>query len=356
MKYVIRTDSSSAIGSGHLMRCLTLAESLRRAGESIIFISRDLPGNLGHLVEKAGYRIHMLRHSGPRDDFDETDDLQMTMGLIKAEAPVDWLIVDCYTLDDRWEKPLRDYVGHILVIDDLADRKHDCDLLLDQNLYPGGDTRYDDRLPDHCRQLIGPKYALLRPEFASAREHMRKRDGSINRLLISMGGADPHNLTSQALQAAATLNTPELAVDVVIGAANPYVNEIKEIAHNLPYAAIHHPARNMAALMAGADLCIGTSGSTTWERCCLGLPNLFIAAGDNELEIARSAETAGIGKFLGRHDEVWPEMIADELRALFNRPDLIRSWSATGAALVDGQGAERVCRAVIEFIPTGVQP
>ena len=350
MKIVIRTDSSSAIGSGHLMRNLTLAAELQQAGADITFVSRELPGNLCHEAEKH-FMVHRINFS---DGDPVIEDFRSTQKIIRAETPVDWLIVDHYGLEQAWESGMRGQVGHIMVIDDLANRPHDCDLLLDQNLHDPNMTGYDHLVPETCQRLLGPVYALLRPEFAQARRSVRERNGAFNRLLVSMGGADPHNVTTMILDAVRLINRPGLMIDVVAGAANPNAASIGKLCAAIPDCDFHHAAKNMAELMASADLCIGAGGSTTWERCCLGLPSLIIASSEYEMEVARTAAEAGIGKFLGRFDEVWPEMIAGELKLALERPDLLRQWSLKGMSLVDGAGAARVSRAIYNFQPAPV--
>jgi UDP-2,4-diacetamido-2,4,6-trideoxy-beta-L-altropyranose hydrolase len=345
MKILIRADSSSTIGGGHLMRCLSLAERLRRDGAAVILAARDLPGSQGEMVEERHFELVRVG-DGP-----EVEEMKK---VFDATGRVNWMIVDHYGYNDQTESPLRSYSDHIMVIDDLANRRHDCDLLLDQNLYPDAETRYKDLVPASCRKLFGPNYALLRHEFPAAHENLRHRDGIIRHLLITMGGADPRDITSTVLQAIELLDWPELTMDIVIGPSNPRFDKIRRICPPPPRARIHHPAKDMAALMAKADLCIGTAGSTTWERCCLGLPTIFIASGDCEAPIAQAADTAGIGKYIGRYNEVWPEMIAGELENLKKRPELILNWSRKASKLVDGRGVKRVCREIYIIRPAEV--
>lgn len=348
MKVVIRTDSSSTIGSGHLMRCLTLASGLRRLGATIAFVCRNLPGNFCRKLEEGNFSIHRIGD----DEAAIIRDTDVAVGemkeILRGEGRVDWLIVDHYALDKRWERSLRKKNLHIMVIDDRANRSHDCDLLLDQNFFPDAETRYDDLVPAHCQKLFGPRYALLRPEFAEARGQLRQRDGSIKRILITMGGADPNNVTPRVLEAVKLLDRSDITIDVIVGTANEHGDEIESVSSELPVCNIHYEAKNMASLMAEADLCIGAGGSTTWERCCLGLPALFIAASDNDIEIARSAGEAGIGKYLGTFEEISPQKIVDELQILIEQPDLLRKWGTKAASLVDGLGLERVCQAMME--------
>jgi UDP-2,4-diacetamido-2,4,6-trideoxy-beta-L-altropyranose hydrolase len=327
------------------MRCLTLADGLRLLGASVLFICRDLPGNLTREVKSKNFGLVLIGENSGIDDIRD---------IILDEGQVDWLVVDSYDYDIEWENAVRDLVGQILAIDDLANRRHNCDMLLDQNLYPNAEKRYRKLVPGRCQMLLGPKYALLRRDFYQIRRRLLPRDGIIRRLLISMGGADPQALTEKAVAAFDLFDKPDAALDVVIGSANPRIETIREICPFPPRCRIHHPAENMARLIADADICIGTAGSTTWERCCLSLPALLIAAGENEVEIASAAQKAGIGKYLGLHNKVNPETIAEELKHLSNRPDVLQTWGANAAGLVDGQGLERVCRAITEYSPAEV--
>lgn len=218
MKVAFRADASVGIGSGHVMRCLTLAGELKEAGAQIIFICRECEGNLCDLIEKQG--IPVARISGELQSW-EADAFQ-SLEALKKYGKADWLVVDHYSLDHRWEAGIRNAAEKIMVIDDLADRIHDNDLLLDQNLYEDLENRYNGLAPPHCIKLLGPRYALLRPEFRKARASLRKRDGIIRRILVSFGGSDPSNETAKALEAIGLLGKPEIAVDVVVGSSNPH--------------------------------------------------------------------------------------------------------------------------------------
>ncbi len=369
MRVVFRTDSSSAIGCGHVMRCLTLAHALRDRDASISFVCRDLPGHLNALIESSGYPVEVLPPDydpvitvdhppghAVRPDIHWEYDARYTREALADDDAIDWLVVDHYGLDERWQQAMRSCAMHIMVIDDLADRLHDCDLLLDQNYYEDLEFRYDRLVPDHCQRLLGPGYALLRPEFSEARETLRHRDGAINRILICMGGADPQNVTESAVEAIRMIHRPEITVDVVIGAANPHAERLKTVCRLMSNCTYRYRVENMAALMAAADLAIGAPGSSTWERCCLGLPTIFIASARNEVAIARAAEWIGIGSYLGLHYDVTPSKIANEIRTLLGNPLTLNAWSEQAMSLVDGTGAERVCQAVCEYSEAGVAP
>lgn len=190
MRVLIRTDASVEIGSGHLMRCLTLADQLRSEDSAVAFACRDLPGGLFDLLQTHGYRYARLPSATPGSNAQQ-DDAEATLEAAEKLFPdgLDWLVVDHYGLDATWERMLRPHVRKLMVIDDLANRPHDCDLLLDQNYYRDLDRRYHGLVPEQCITLLGPTYVLLRPEFADARQQLRLRDGSVRRILVFLVAA-----------------------------------------------------------------------------------------------------------------------------------------------------------------------
>ncbi|WP_069473702.1 UDP-2,4-diacetamido-2,4,6-trideoxy-beta-L-altropyranose hydrolase [Candidatus Marithrix sp. Canyon 246] len=329
MEILIRTDASEQIGSGHVMRCLSLANELRQKAR-VSFICQELPGNMCDYIEQQGYPVH-------------------SNAILAAENKlIDWLIVDHYSIDAQWETTMRPYVRKIMVIDDMANRKHDCDLLLDQNLYVDMESRYHDLVPQHCKQLLGPKYALLRPEFLSARQTLRKRDGSIKRILIFLGGSDPTNETTKALDAIKLLNYPDIAVDVVVGASNPHKEQIKQLCASLPNSSYYCQVSNMAELMVKADLAIGAGGSTNWERCCLGLPSLVITIAENQEELTQTLHEQTYLCWLGTKEKVSAETIWQNLSDILNEPERVLSFIERGKQLVDGNGTKRVSSIIEE--------
>jgi len=358
MNIVFRVDSSIQIGTGHLMRCLTLADVLYVKGATISFICRELPGNICDFVEKKGFHVHRLPYIKARCDNNnqssehtqwlgvswEEDAKQTKAILAKEDRAIDWLIVDHYALDRQWETLVRPHVEKIMVIDDLADRSHDCDLLLDQNLYENMETRYKGLIPNHCPKLLGPKYALLRSEFREARKYLQQRDGNVKRILIFFGGSDPTNETSKALEAIHLLNLSDIAIAVVIGAANPYKEQIKHLYRTMSNITFYCQIENIAQLMVNADLAIGAGGTTTWERCSLGLPSIVFSIAHNQEAITKHAAQAGALINLGTAYKVTVEQLAQTLKHLIKKSDTLCSMSAQGLQLVDGFGAERVIK------------
>ena len=293
------------MGSGHLMRCLTLAVALREKGAEVLFISRELPGNLISYVKSKDFSVHCLpaprldrefqpesQHAGWLSVPWQVDAEEVTQ-ILKKKDRQDWVIVDHYALDKRWETQVRPFTKRIMVIDDIADRPHDSDILLDQNLYQDMDTRYDGLVPMYCKKLLGPEFVLLRAEFIEARKNLRIRDGSVKRILIFFGGSDPTNETGKALDAVATLNRQDIAIDVVVGNANPHKDRIQHICTKMPSTTFYCQVENMAELMANANLGIGAGGSTMWERCYLGLPSITVVIAENQLEITKTVAARG---------------------------------------------------------------
>jgi len=348
MKIVIRTDSSLTLAGGHLSRCLALAGRLRDGGASVTFLCRDLEGSLFHWIDTAGFPLRRL----PPGDLGDIEECALTEEVLHARGQTDWLIVDCYHLELGWESSLRKYARRIMVIDDIGDRSHDCDLLLDQNLHHNPEALYRDKIKNPiCRKLFGPKYSLLRPEFAIRRDEVNPRGGDIRRILVSLGSTDRHNLTEAVLEAAALPQFADVTFDIVLGPNNTRAKRLQGKFGRRPNWIYHAPAPDMAALMGRADLAIGGAGMTTWERCCLGLPTLFIAGSDNEIPLAKAAEKTGIGKYMGKYDSIRPETIADSIDDAGRHPDILIAWSAQAYDLVDGRGTERVCEAIYEYSP-----
>lgn len=314
MKIFFRADASVGLGGGHLMRCLTLADELRAKGCEITFICCDLSGNLFSLLEEKVYPVWKL--AAPEDGvpLKWREDAAGTARCIEASGGrADWVVVDHYELDARWESSLREHTKKIMVIDDLANRPHDCELLLDQNYYRDLDIRYDGLVPAACLKLLGPEYVLLRPEFRQAREHLRVRDGHVKRILISFGATDPENHTAKVLEAMTALNRNDIAADVVVGATNPHRESIKGLCSTLPNVNYHCQVTNMAVLMQQADIAIGAGGATTWERCTLGLPAITVVLAPNQLRTTVDLAAIGAIWFLGWADDL---VVEDYVRAI----------------------------------------
>lgn len=318
MNVLFRVDSSGQIGSGHLMRCLTLAGQLKKQGAEIAFICRDLEGNLIELVKKQGYELYLLPRATKEDALtgyaawltvSQQRDAEETLAIIQKFSVVNRLVIDSYAIDETWEKLLRPYVQEIFVIDDLANRRHDCDVLLDQNYYLDKEHRYDGLVPESCKLLLGPEHALLREEFYEAKKHLRKRDGSIHNILVFYGGSDLTDETTKAIHALIELNLSGVTADVIVGASNRKKDRIRELCSQHEFLHYHEQVSNMAEFMNNADLMLGAGGTTTWERYFLQLPTIVTAIAENQVEICENCASAGVIYYLGKSFDVTVEDI-----------------------------------------------
>lgn len=326
MNIVFRVDSSTEIGSGHLMRCLTLANRLQKEKQcQITFISRKLKGDLNYLIEEQGYELFSLPKYAvepPLTGYQRwltveiSIDAQETKYILQKTDVVDYLIVDSYALDEEWERIQRPFVKRIMVIDDLANRRHDCDILLDQNYYQDIETRYNSLVPKHCKLLLGPKYALLREEFYEERKHLRTRDGIIHRILVFFGGSDLTNETMKAVQAIVGTGREDIQVDVVVGDSNKRKEEVERFCQQHKNMKYYCQVRNMAELMHKADLAIGAGGTTTWERCFLGLPSIVIAVADNQKQLCIDCNKLVIVRYIGESSKVTVNLLQKVLNEM----------------------------------------
>lgn len=308
-----RVDSSTQIGSGHLMRCLTLAGQIKKEKNAdIAFFSRDLEGNLNDLIIQQGYKLYVLPrvkvHTG-LEGYEkwlmvkQTFDAEQTEKILQ-QLDVAYLIVDSYAIDEIWEKVVRPYVKKIMVIDDLANRKHDCNILLDQNYYSDMKTRYNGLVSSECKMLLGPQYALLREEFYEARKKMRVRHGNIKNILVFFGGSDLTNETMKALKALTMFTFSGIQINVIVGKSNPHKGQVEEFCSQHKGIQYFCQVANIAELMNEADLAIGAGGTTTWERCFLGLPAIVIAVAENQVKISEDCNNIGIIKYIGIADDI----------------------------------------------------
>ncbi|MDD4249869.1 MAG: UDP-2,4-diacetamido-2,4,6-trideoxy-beta-L-altropyranose hydrolase, partial [Methanosarcina sp.] len=353
LNFVFRTDASLTIGTGHVMRCLTLANALAKRGTDITFICRELEGHLCNLIEEQGFAVHRLSPQMPGFEAEATpahaawlgttwqEDAHQTKAVIKGlETQPDWLVMDHYALDYRWESALRPLVRSIFVIDDLADRTHDCDLLLDQSLFADPHARYTGKVSEGCRLLLGPEYALLQSIYADLHDCVPPREGPVRRILISFGGADSDNLTGRALAAFLSLNRPDIDVDIVMSGNSPYTPEIRNLMAEHANIHLHSNLPTPAPLMARADLAIGAAGTTSWERLCLGLPALVVTLAENQRPIADGLHRQGLVRWLGHRDEVSEQSLRQSLAELIEE-GIDEEWSLRCRSAVDGKGVDR---------------
>ncbi len=342
MNIFIRADASSDIGSGHIMRCMALARSIRQRGGHVHFICRELPGHLYDLVTDNGYSIDILAAPDHPDQsgLPHRTEIEQTLDILSNQGPADWLIVDSYELDIQWEQAMRPVTNKILVLDDLPDREHDCDIWINPSLT----TPVNDRHAVDYPCLQGPGYAPLQQEFARLRLDPKTPPSLPLRLLVFPGGADAHDVTSIAIEAAIQFPTTSLGIDVVVGSSNPRADEIKTRCLQYENIRFHHNTRQMAELMQQADLSIGAGGGASWERCCLGLPCILISQNEYQQPVNRYIAAHDAGIDLGPATALSREAVVDAINRFIHSPEKLESFSGNARHLADGLGSERIVR------------
>ncbi|WP_273426603.1 UDP-2,4-diacetamido-2,4,6-trideoxy-beta-L-altropyranose hydrolase [Marinobacter sp.] len=359
MNVVFRADASVQIGTGHVMRCLTLAEALRRSGHQCRFLCSDFPGHLSRQISEKGFAVETFpRPSGDAavGASEEDNAYAKWLGISWQEDAsqtrrscggneADWIVVDHYALDARWEKRVSSVAGKVMVIDDLANRPHVANILLDQNLGQSeGD--YDQLVSANCKRLVGPEYALLRPEFHRLRTKSLERrcEPELLRILVSMGGTDTPNATGSVLASLESSSLPsELRLDVVMGATAPWLNDIQTVAKTSRFnVTVSTNVQDMGERMCLADLSIGAAGSTSWERCVLGLPSIVVSQAQNQSGILQALSAAGAATKLDFPiDEA---ELASLVVDFYRNPEKLASMARNASLLCDGMGVERVIR------------
>lgn len=338
-----RADASLLLGTGHVRRCLTLADELRLHGATCQFICVNSAGHLIREVTDRGHAVYPVTPDAEDGGLDELQDANETNAILAA-SPSTLVVVDHYSLGASWESLIRSGGRRIVAIDDLANRTHSCDILVDQNL-GRSPVDYQGLVPSGCQILTGPRFASLRREFLQWRQYsLRRREGGrLVNLFVSVGGVDHSNVTGQCLAALRQCTLPAgCRIVVVLGEEAPWANEVHALADRLPWATeVLLNTTRMSELMANSDLAIGAAGGTAWERCCLGLPTIMVVVADNQRPGAAALAKSGAAYDLGDPGDLH-RCLPKALEAM-NGDGRLAQMSLAASCLVDGRGAARVC-------------
>lgn len=361
---VFRTDASLEIGAGHVARCLSLANSFERLGWSCLFLCRARPGSLGEHIQANGHQVEWLPAAPPaiqppegtRTEYSSwlggewrTDALQTTEMIAGMHPRL--LVVDHYAIDAKWESIIRLRGAPLLVVDDLADRPHDCDFLLDQNL-GRRESEYASLLPSESVRMLGPEFALLRPQFAEFRAESisRRKFPRLDKLIVSLGGVDYNNVTGRVLDALRDTGVSrKCAISVVMGEQSRWIADIQgKAARWNGEIEVLAGVRDMARLMTDCDLAIGAGGSTSWERCALGLPSIVIPIAPNQEGIASALENAGAAVKIPL--SALESALSETIERLCRSPGILANMGHASAEITDGQGTSRVVSILMKRI------
>lgn len=358
MNFAFRLDASLEIGTGHYGRCFTLANKIVEAGHYVLFICRHIPKHLMEQLQSNGFDVLILKHAPDKDCLNdlyhsswlevsqERDAKQCINGLKDLDIYLDWLIVDHYALDARWENKLRPCARNICVIDDLADRIHNCDALIDQNFYKNKNTRYLDLVPKSCNLMLGPEFAILRDEFKNLKKSVKAHNGTIGNITIFFGGSDKDNFTGFTINALGELGLKKTNVNVVVGKLHPDIKMLKKQCKEYGYK-LHIQSNKIASIFLNSDLCIGGGGVITWERCCLGLPSIIISISMNQIQIAKDLDEINGCSYIGESSSITKETIQVKITQLMKNEKQLKEISETAYALVDGLGSDKITAALV---------
>ena len=327
------------------MRCLTLAEELRNAGADVQFVTRSHEGNLNSLIADKDFALCELPSSNSAETTisskysyaswlgaQKEQDAQETIACLNGVKP-DWLIVDHYALNEDWEQLLRPHVKKIMVIDDLVNRSHDCDLLLDQNYFNEPHNRYNGLIPSNCIRLLGPEFTLLRSEFINAHRTLKPRNKKISRLFVFFGGCDPDNLSGMTLDALSHTEFANLYVDVVIGGGNPHLTSLEKQVRMRPLTYLHVEIDYIANLMTKADLAVGAGGTNIWERIFLNLPSIVITTADNQKDTIKDLSKLDCIVYLGEKESITKKQLSCKLLNYIQEPKKYSDFFKVGNSL-----------------------
>jgi len=337
MKYLVfRVDASIRIGTGHLMRCLALAQKWQDSAGQAAFITTCQNDNLLQRLGKEGFGIHLLSSAYP-DSPDEWDKTREIM----AGYDNNWLVLDGYHFDEAYQQRIKGEGYKLLVIDDMAQLKHYyADIILNQNLH-AGQLHYSCQ-PD-TRLLLGSEYVLLRREFLDYKKRQRNIPPVAKSLLITMGGSDPNNISLRVIQALRQVGISGIKATVIIGASNQNADvlEVAAEASSIPVCIIRN-SDNMPELMANADIAISAAGSTVWELAFMGVPSIAVATTPVEEYLTEGLYKHGLFTNLNWVNGFSESQIIDALGKLISDREIRHNMSELGQSFIDGEGCERV--------------
>jgi len=348
---VIRADASYAIGSGHVMRTLVLAIALKSLGMSICFICRKQPGDYIEILRDKGFDVVALPAIRDHDEswlgLSWQEDAAHTISALPYDTDIGWMIIDHYGIDARWEQLLISYVKKILVIDDLANRPHISNLLLDYNYVDRINHRYNNLVLDTTKLLLGPLYAILRDDYKEFYSRRKRSLECVERVIVFFGGTDQHNLTEKTLKILSDIKLQHLYVDCFVSSDHVFYENLKKRIALMNYANLHLLSDQWPTALAKADLFIGAGGTTSWERCFLGVPSIVITVADNQRSATTALAVAGVVSYLGHYDNVSDKKIYEEICRLINDKYKLNQMRKNGQRLVDGNGVGRIIKIMV---------
>ena len=355
MKIAFRVDGSTTMGFGHIMRCLALVKQLKQEHD-VYILSSALPLNVTAQIDAAGATLISVNIEnvdfGAIDDADNEQleamqKLHAKDCLADFNEQLDLLFVDHYQLSAPFCYIMRSKINTIVVIDDLANRVHNCDVLIDTNFYHDYQTRYNGLIPSHCHTLLGPTYAFLRSEFFCIDNRIRAN----NHFLVCFGGSDPINLTERVVDILTTLKSSPFTADIIVGPGYKHINSLRLKIQSLVGVNLHQNCTYMSSLMQGASFMLGAGGSMHWERAKSGVAGLIITLADNQIETTRALHDSDCCLWLGGENELADDRICKAIEKALHSPDQMRYLASNAAKLVEpNQSPSFVVDTILEIV------
>lgn len=345
MQVIFRVDTSTQIGTGHVMRCLALAQAWQDTqGQPVFVMTTAVPALEKRLQSEGMQVVHLTTEPGSLDDAKQT-------AALAHQFEASWIVVDGYHFGGEYQKILKQSKLHLLFIDDYGHAEHYyADFVLNQNI-SADEQWYQNREP-YTQLLLGTRYVLLRREFWQWQGWQRTVPPVAKKVLVTLGGADPDNVTLKVIQSLQIVEVEELEAVVVVGGSNPHYENLKIAVHDSRYPIqLQQNVTNMPGLMAWADVAISAGGTTCWELAFMGLPSILLILADNQRAIAQKLATLNLAVNLGWHQDVTIEEIGLALRESIGDRPKRETMSKRERELVDGNGARRVVSEMVNMLP-----
>jgi UDP-2,4-diacetamido-2,4,6-trideoxy-beta-L-altropyranose hydrolase len=333
---IIRADANLEIATGHVMRCLALAQEWRDAGGNVVYAMADSTPAVDRRLRSEGIETFRLKTAaGSAYDVRE-------VAALAHDRKAGWVVVDGYRFDSGYQRHIKNAGLQLLLLDDTGQsRPYFADVILNQNVY-AVETMYRIR-ERYTELLLGTRYALLRREFRPWRNWQREMTGAVRNVLITMGGSDPDNVTALVLQSLRFVKVEGIEITVVVGGSNPHAKSLREAASHLPRTLLlQNGVTNMAELMAWADLAISAGGGTCYELALMQVPMVVIALAENQVTTCQALARENAAVNAGLFQDLDPHQLARTITRLVDDAELRRSRSENARRLVDGSGAHRV--------------
>jgi len=359
-----RVDSSFHIGSGHVMRCITLANALLKdMSVNILFFCRSYEGNVIDVINYNGFEvIAMVANESPKKNdssyqtwLGATQDTDAEEFITAANKyginKFDLIVIDHYATSEKWERKVSSITDCIAAIDDLANRRHFCDFLIDQNYFKNYESRYNSLINKETKKLLGPNYTLLREEFSDLQKELPPFEKRFTKKIVTIffGGTDPDNHSEKSLRGLLAKLGESYNINVILGKSNPNIARLKKYEKQFVQVTVYIQVNNMSQHIGQSLLFVGAIGATTWERCLCGTPGLVSSVAENQIQAAIDLHEITAHYYLGKAENLSEDDYGNAALMLLNNEKLLKQQNLASKALVSESGASVVSKQLRDF-------